>query len=97
MKKLLPLALALLASGALAQSGHYVRPHVTKNGTYVEGHYRSNPDGNRLNNYGTQGNLNPYTGQQGTVNPYAPSQQPGYVAPMQPLQPYQPYRNPYGR
>jgi hypothetical protein len=29
------------------------------------------PDGKRLNNWGTQGNVNPYTGQRGTVNPYA--------------------------
>ena len=62
------LMLAALCGSALAQS-HYVRPHVTQNGTYVEGHYRSNPDSSRTNNYSSQGNLNPYTGQQGTVNP----------------------------
>lgn len=88
-------ALTLLAaSSAMAQS-HYVRPHVTKNGTYVEGHHRSNPDSSRQNNYSSQGNYNPYTGQQGNVNPYAPSQMPGYIAPVQPLQQPNPYRNPY--
>lgn len=89
--------LATLSVSAFSQS-HYVRPHVTRDGTYVEGHYQSNPDSSRMNNYSTQGNVNPYTGQQGTVNPYAPSQQPGYLAPMQPIQPLQPntsWPNPY--
>jgi hypothetical protein len=58
----------------------YVNPHVRKDGTYVQGHYQTAPDGNPFNNYSTQGNVNPYTGQQGTVNPY--QYQP------QPIQPY---------
>jgi hypothetical protein len=41
-------------------------------------------DNNRLNNYSTQGNVNPYTGQMGTVNPYS--------QPMTPMQ-----SNPYGQ
>jgi hypothetical protein len=45
--------------------------YYNKNGTYVAPHYRSSPDSSRLNNYSTQGNVNPYTGQAGTVNPYA--------------------------
>jgi hypothetical protein len=60
----------------------YVQPHITKNGTYVQGHYRTGADNNPYNNYSTQGNMNPYTGQSGTVNPYAMPQ------PVQPtLQP----------
>ncbi|MBK6006868.1 hypothetical protein JJB11_12275 [Ramlibacter ginsenosidimutans] len=67
-----------------AQSWHYVRPHITKDGTYVQGHQQTNPDGNRFNNWSTQGNYNPYTGQAGTVNPYsqpAPQPRQGYVNP----------------
>lgn len=47
-----------------------VDPYVNSNGTYVQGHYRSAPDGNRYNNWSTQGNVNPYTGKSGTKSPY---------------------------
>ncbi len=43
----------------------YVRPHVRSNGTFVDGHYRSYPDGNFYNNWSTWPNVNPYTGQRG--------------------------------
>lgn len=81
MKKLAVLICAALAASAFADST-YVRPHVRKDGTYVEGHFRTTPDSSRMNNYGTQGNFNPYTGQAGTVNPYSqPQPYPG----IQPL------------
>jgi hypothetical protein len=44
----------------------YVRGYFRSNGTYVQPHYRSAPDGNPYNNYSTYPNVNPYTGQQGT-------------------------------
>lgn len=74
-------ALCALSVSAIAQT--YVKPHVRKDGTYVEGHYRSKPDSNPYNNYSSQGNTNPYTGQSGSVNPYStPSYQaPTYQAP----------------
>lgn len=50
----------------------YVKPHIRKDGTFVEGHHRSTPDSSRMNNYSSQGNYNPYTGQSGTVDPYQP-------------------------
>lgn len=50
-------------------------PYVTQNGTYVQGHMQTNPDGNPYNNWSTQGNVNPYTGQMGTVNPYPQQRQ----------------------
>lgn len=92
MKKLAVMLAAGLAVSAFAQSSNYVRPHVNKNGTYVEGHMRTNPDSSRTNNYGSQGNVNPYTGQAGTVNPYSqPSnpylQTPSYGAPARPAAP----------
>jgi len=49
-----------------------VRGYYRKDGTYVQPHYRSNPDGNPYNNWSTYPNINPYTGEQGTkrIPPY---------------------------
>lgn len=47
-----------------------VRGYTRKDGTYVQPHHRSNPDGNPRNNWSTQGNVNPYTGKEGTRDPY---------------------------
>ncbi len=44
----------------------YVKSYTKKNGTYVQGHYRSSPDSNFYNNWSTKGNVNPYTGSYGT-------------------------------
>ena len=43
-----------------------VKGYTRKDGTYVNPHYRSNPDGNFYNNWSTVGNVNPYTGKIGT-------------------------------
>lgn len=65
---LLALAGALLvATTAVAQV--YVRPYVKRDGTMVEGHYRSRPDGNPYNNFSYPGNVNPYTGRVAPGNP----------------------------
>ena len=71
MKKAI-LALVLLGSAitANAQGYHYVRPYVRSNGTFVQGHYQTNPDGNIYNNWSTYPNVNPFTGRQGTIQPY---------------------------
>ena len=52
----------------------YTRGYVRRNGTYVSGHYRTNPDSTRINNYSTRGNVNPFTGKVGTK----PSNKYGY-------------------
>jgi len=71
MAKLLSLLLLLGGLLGAAEAGSvYVRPYIRSDGTYVEGHYRSTPDGNPYNNWSTRGNVNPYTGQQGTFSPY---------------------------
>ena len=75
-------SLALFAWTAEAQV--YVQPHVTRDGTYVEGHYRTAPNSTKLDNYSSQGNVNPYTGQAGRVDPYAQPSNP-YHPPQQPL------------
>jgi hypothetical protein len=76
---------ALLAFSAAATAQVYHRGYVRQDGTYVQPHYQSAPDGNKFNNYSTQGNINPYTGQAGTVNPYT-----------QPTPYGSSYSNPYG-
>ena len=45
---------------------HYVSGYVRSNGTYVQGHYQTNPNNTRNDNYSTRGNVNPHTGEPGT-------------------------------
>jgi len=77
MKKLalfiLSLIFVLTSFGISFGQNVHVRGYTKKNGTYVQPHYRSRPDGNVFNNWSTQGNTNPYTGKRGTVNPYKSS------------------------
>jgi hypothetical protein len=44
---------------------HYVAPHVTSQGNYVQGHYRTNPNQTTTDNYSAPGNYNPHTGRVG--------------------------------
>jgi hypothetical protein len=71
MKSLLIALAALLFATAAQAQDQYVNGYYKSNGTYVQGYYRTAPDNTTLNNYSTQGNVNPYTGQAGTKNPYA--------------------------
>jgi hypothetical protein len=50
-------------------SSHYVQPHTTSSGSYVSGHYQTNSNNTQMDNYGTRGNVNPYTGAVGTRTP----------------------------
>jgi hypothetical protein len=43
-----------------------VQGYEKKDGTYVEPYHRTTPDKTPNNNYGTKGNVNPYTGKEGT-------------------------------
>lgn len=93
MKKAI-LAALLAAISSWVMADQYVNGYTRSDGTYVQPHYRTAPDGNPYNNYSTQGNTNPYTGQAGTVNPYQQQQiQP--IQPIRPIAPLQPY--PYYR
>lgn len=64
--------LLIIAPPAGAQYGYgndvYVRGHLERDGSYVQPHHRTAPDGMLWNNYSTQGNINPWTGQKGYVN-----------------------------
>jgi hypothetical protein len=50
-------------------SSHTVSPYVTNQGTYVPSHQSTNPNNTQMDNFGSRGNLNPYTGAFGTRNP----------------------------
>ena len=79
-------AILALSISTIAIADTHVKGYTKSNGTYVEPHYRSSPNSNTYDNYGTKGNSNPYTGQQGTQNP-EPSNQ---YQPLQ-IEPYKPY------
>lgn len=63
--RVLALGLGALASQADARPVS-VRGSVRPGGVYVAPHIRTSPDRTRLNNYSTQGNINPYTGRRGS-------------------------------
>lgn len=70
MKKFLFILLSILVLSAVYAEAKYQRGYVRKNGTYVSGHFKSNSDRSRFNNYSTKGNKNPYTGKKGYSSPY---------------------------
>jgi hypothetical protein len=53
----------------LVLADEWVNPYVKSDGTYVNGYWRSDPDGNPYNNYSFPGNVNPYTGKVAPGNP----------------------------
>lgn len=71
----------MMVAGATLAADTYHEGYMRKDGTYVQPHYQTAPDNTRLNNYSTQGNVNPYTGQAGNVNPYQQPQQQQYQQP----------------
>ena len=74
MKLPLIIALATVAvatgSPSFAKSSHGVKGYAKKDGTYVAPHRKTDPDASKTNNYGSKGNVNPYTGKEGTKDPY---------------------------
>ena len=64
---LVAIAILTMALPAFAQYGSqvHVDSYQRRDGTRVQGHYRSAPDGRTDNNWSSQGNVNPYTGQRG--------------------------------
>ncbi|MEK1925050.1 MAG: hypothetical protein AAAB11_06330 [Rhizobium giardinii] len=67
--KILLASIALVLFASSAHAG-FVNGYTRSNGTYVQPHYRSAPNGSRYDNYSTSGNVNPYTGQAGTRRSY---------------------------
>lgn len=50
---------------ATVSADTYVNGYRRSDGTYVQPHHRSDPDGNPYNNYSHRGSVNPYTGERG--------------------------------
>jgi hypothetical protein len=50
-------------------NSHTSSGYTTNHGTYVQPHQATNPNNTQFDNYGTRGNVNPYTGNVGTRNP----------------------------
>ena len=61
--------LILLSLSGVAFADEYIQGYQRKDGTYVQPHYRSQPDGNPYDNYSYPGNTNPYTGQTAPGDP----------------------------
>lgn len=60
--------IAVLLSSLLVGTAHadrYVNGYTRRDGTYVQGHYRSDANSTYNDNYSTRGNYNPYTGEPG--------------------------------
>jgi hypothetical protein len=55
--------------GYVNPSYHYTRGYFHRDGTYVHGYYATNPNGTKLDNYSTIGNVNPWTGKPGWIRP----------------------------
>ena len=62
----LVIAASALFAAQQAVADVWVRGHYRSNGTYVQSHYRSDPDRSFRNNWSTYPNINPYTGKMGT-------------------------------
>lgn len=71
------LILVLIFTSMIFAKNTHVKGYYKKNGTYVQPHYRSAPDGNFYNNWSTKGNINPYTGKVGSKE--YPSTNHGYL------------------
>ena len=74
------LLVALSCAASLASAENvWVKGYVTKNGTYVLGHFQTAPDRTVINNYSFYGNVNPYTATVGTNRYYNAPSSPYYV------------------
>ncbi len=78
--KQIAIAVLLMMAGAGMANDESVRGYIRRDGTYVQPHHQTTPNSTKLDNYSTQGNVNPYTGREGTVNPYS-TPQPTYTPP----------------
>ena len=53
-------------SGSASSSVRYQSGYTRSNGTYVQGHYKTNSNSTNHDNFSTRGNYNSYTGSAGT-------------------------------
>lgn len=78
------LVISTFVAASPAKADVYVDGYTRQNGTYVQPHYRSNPNGNPYDNWSTRGNVNPYTGSYGTRNPSYDNPFSNYSSPTYP-------------
>lgn len=75
--KFLVIFFLLFSSLSFARGSHgghvHVNGYTRHNGTYVQPHYRTAPDGTKMNNWSHIGNVNPYTGKVGTNTDSSPN------------------------
>ncbi|MDD3144798.1 MAG: hypothetical protein PHV23_01660 [Candidatus Gracilibacteria bacterium] len=68
MKKIISAIIIFLLLGVnsvLGYSVKYQKGYIKKNGTYVQGHYKTVSNSKKSDNFSTKGNYNPYTGKKG--------------------------------
>jgi hypothetical protein len=70
MKKNKFLLLFFLIITNVSFSQVYVNGYFKNNGTYVQPHFRTEPNRTLLDNWSTKGNINPFTGKEGWIEPY---------------------------
>lgn len=61
----LALVAACTVQAQVNPNNNFVDGYYKSDGTYVPGHYRTNPNGTVYDNYSTYPNINPYTHEQG--------------------------------
>jgi hypothetical protein len=66
------------SSRSTNSSSHYTQSYSRTDGTLVPGYRATNPNGTKLDNYSTKGNINPWTGRPGTKSPDGEAK--GYAA-----------------
>ena len=65
MMRAVLLTLAVMAVLTVALADQWVNGYYRKDGTYVQGYMRSDPDDKYWNNWSSSGNTNPYTREKG--------------------------------
>jgi PBCV-specific basic adaptor domain len=72
MKKLFVIGLSIIFNN-YSFADDYVNGYFKKDGTYVNGHYKTSPNATNVDNYTTRPNVNPYTSNDGTkARDYSP-------------------------
>lgn len=67
------LAILLAAAALPAAADQHVNGYMRNDGTYVQPYVRSTPNGTKMDNFSTRGNVNPYTGEKGSNNDLSPN------------------------
>lgn len=68
MKKIVFTILMFFLFVTMAFADTFVNGYTRRDGTYVQPHYRSDPNSTTQDNWSHKGNVNPHTGQKGYRN-----------------------------